>query len=154
MAINSLEKVINFFLDMAEQKTEEAQKMSIEKVEEIDDLDQGDNPERCVGNSWMSVHLVRVVGGVVPLELWTHRVQSGQFGTVNSIAIFQPSAVRGVRRCDPGPYGPHRAGAVVALPLGLVQELSRAAQKQLAGEISLPSLLRVVFATCEDSKQG
>lgn len=30
---------------MAESKTEEAQKTSIEKVEEIDDLDQGDVPE-------------------------------------------------------------------------------------------------------------
>ncbi|KAK6031362.1 hypothetical protein OSTOST_02485 [Ostertagia ostertagi] len=44
-AVKSLETVIEHFLQMAEQKTEEAQKTSIEKVEEIDDLDQGDVPE-------------------------------------------------------------------------------------------------------------
>ncbi|KAL6726627.1 hypothetical protein Aduo_008580 [Ancylostoma duodenale] len=45
VAVKSLETVIEHFLQMAEQKTEEAQKTSIEKVEEIDDLDQGDVPE-------------------------------------------------------------------------------------------------------------
>uniref|UniRef100_A0A1I7XT73 PCI domain-containing protein n=1 Tax=Heterorhabditis bacteriophora TaxID=37862 RepID=A0A1I7XT73_HETBA len=45
IAVKSLETVIEHFLTMAEQKTEEAQKTSIEKVEEIDDLDQGDVPE-------------------------------------------------------------------------------------------------------------
>ncbi|CAJ0941902.1 unnamed protein product, partial [Mesorhabditis belari] len=45
IAVTSLEKVITHFLSLAEQRTEEAQKISIEKVEEIDDLDQGDAPE-------------------------------------------------------------------------------------------------------------
>lgn len=45
VAIKSLETVIQRFLELAQQKTEEAQKTSIEKVEEIDDLDQADAPE-------------------------------------------------------------------------------------------------------------
>ncbi|VDN31008.1 unnamed protein product [Gongylonema pulchrum] len=45
VAIKSLETVIHKFLELAQQKTEEAQKTSIEKVEEIDDLDQADAPE-------------------------------------------------------------------------------------------------------------
>ncbi|VDM97595.1 unnamed protein product [Thelazia callipaeda] len=45
IAIKSLETVIQHFLELAQQKTEEAQKTSIEKVEEIDDLDQADAPE-------------------------------------------------------------------------------------------------------------
>ncbi|CAB3403650.1 unnamed protein product [Caenorhabditis bovis] len=44
--VKSLETVIEHFLKLAEQKTEEAQKQSIDKVEEIGDLDQGDVPER------------------------------------------------------------------------------------------------------------
>ncbi|PAV65190.1 hypothetical protein WR25_14519 isoform A [Diploscapter pachys] len=43
--VKSLETVIEFFLKLAEQKTLDAQKTSIEKVEEIDDLDQGDISE-------------------------------------------------------------------------------------------------------------
>uniref|UniRef100_A0A914ZX12 Eukaryotic translation initiation factor 3 subunit A n=2 Tax=Ascarididae TaxID=6250 RepID=A0A914ZX12_PARUN len=45
IAVKSLETVILRFLELAQQKTEEAQKTSIEKVEEIDDLDQADAPE-------------------------------------------------------------------------------------------------------------
>ncbi|VDK46888.1 unnamed protein product [Anisakis simplex] len=45
IAVKSLETVILRFLDLAKEKTEEAQKTSIEKVEEIDDLDQADAPE-------------------------------------------------------------------------------------------------------------
>ncbi|CAI4227480.1 unnamed protein product [Auanema sp. JU1783] len=45
IAVKSLETVIEHFLSLAEAKTVEAQKTSIEKVEEIDDLDQGDIPE-------------------------------------------------------------------------------------------------------------
>uniref|UniRef100_A0A0N5ANF3 Eukaryotic translation initiation factor 3 subunit A n=1 Tax=Syphacia muris TaxID=451379 RepID=A0A0N5ANF3_9BILA len=45
VAVQSLETVIHHFLELAQQKTEEAQKTSIEKVEEIDDLDQADAPE-------------------------------------------------------------------------------------------------------------
>ncbi|CAG9538670.1 unnamed protein product, partial [Cercopithifilaria johnstoni] len=48
VAIKSLETVIQRFLELAQQKTEEAQKTSIEKVEEIDDLDQADAPEKYV----------------------------------------------------------------------------------------------------------
>ncbi|EFP04231.1 CRE-EGL-45 protein [Caenorhabditis remanei] len=44
--VKSLETVVEHFLKLAESKTEEAQKQSIEKVEEIGDLDQGDVPER------------------------------------------------------------------------------------------------------------
>ncbi|CAI2348647.1 unnamed protein product [Caenorhabditis sp. 36 PRJEB53466] len=44
--VKSLETVVEHFLKLAEQKTEDAQKQSIEKVEEIGDLDQGDIPER------------------------------------------------------------------------------------------------------------
>lgn len=46
VAIKSLETVIQRFLELAQQKTEDAQKTSIEKVEEIDDLDQADAPEK------------------------------------------------------------------------------------------------------------
>lgn len=46
--MKSLETVVEHFLTLAESKTEEAQKTSIEKVEEIDDLDQGDIPETYV----------------------------------------------------------------------------------------------------------
>uniref|UniRef100_A0A914XEM4 Eukaryotic translation initiation factor 3 subunit A n=1 Tax=Plectus sambesii TaxID=2011161 RepID=A0A914XEM4_9BILA len=46
VAVKSLETVITHFLELAEQKTEEAQQASIDKVEEvIDDLDQADAPE-------------------------------------------------------------------------------------------------------------
>ncbi|GMT19012.1 hypothetical protein PFISCL1PPCAC_10309, partial [Pristionchus fissidentatus] len=45
VAVESLEKVIVHLLQLAEQKTEDAQKTSIEKVEEIDDLDNADAPE-------------------------------------------------------------------------------------------------------------
>ncbi|MFH4979304.1 hypothetical protein AB6A40_006013 [Gnathostoma spinigerum] len=45
IAVKSLEVVIQHFLELACQKTEEAQKNSIEAVEEIDDLDQADAPE-------------------------------------------------------------------------------------------------------------
>ncbi|CAJ0578705.1 unnamed protein product, partial [Mesorhabditis spiculigera] len=45
VAVTSLEKVISHLLTQAQQKAEDAQKTSIEKVEEIDDLDQGDAPE-------------------------------------------------------------------------------------------------------------
>ncbi|GMR42102.1 hypothetical protein PMAYCL1PPCAC_12297 [Pristionchus mayeri] len=45
VAVESLEKVIVHLLSLAEQKTEDAQKTSIEKVEEIDDLDNADAPE-------------------------------------------------------------------------------------------------------------
>jgi hypothetical protein len=44
--VKSLEVVIQRFLELAEQRTEDAQKSSIEKVEEIDDLDQADAPEK------------------------------------------------------------------------------------------------------------
>ncbi|EGT56636.1 hypothetical protein CAEBREN_02089 [Caenorhabditis brenneri] len=44
--VKSLETVVEHFLKLAEQRTEDAQKQSIEKVEEIGDLDQGDVPER------------------------------------------------------------------------------------------------------------
>ncbi|CAJ0945535.1 unnamed protein product, partial [Mesorhabditis belari] len=44
-AVSSLEKVINHYLFVAEQRVEEAQKMSIDKAGEIDDLDQGETPE-------------------------------------------------------------------------------------------------------------
>lgn len=44
--MESLEKVIVHLLSLAEAKTEEAQKTSIEKVEEIDDLDNADAPEK------------------------------------------------------------------------------------------------------------
>lgn len=47
VALKSLETVLEKFLHLAEQKTEEAQKTSIEKVEEIDDLDVAiDSPEK------------------------------------------------------------------------------------------------------------
>lgn len=46
----SLENVFDKFLDLAEHKTEEAQRSSIEKVEEIDDLDVADAPEKLVNN--------------------------------------------------------------------------------------------------------
>lgn len=39
MALKSLEIVLEKYLRLAEQRTEEAQKKSIENVEEIDDLD-------------------------------------------------------------------------------------------------------------------
>jgi len=42
----SLEKIITKYLELAEKKTEEARKSSAEKVEEIDDLDAGDAPEK------------------------------------------------------------------------------------------------------------
>lgn len=44
--VKSLETVVDHFLKLAESRTEDAQKQSIEKVEEIGDLDQGDVPER------------------------------------------------------------------------------------------------------------
>lgn len=46
VSVQSLKNVIEKFLSLAEQKTEEAQKASIEKVEEIDDLDLADAPEQ------------------------------------------------------------------------------------------------------------
>ncbi|KAK0409920.1 hypothetical protein QR680_004835 [Steinernema hermaphroditum] len=44
-AVESLQTVLTHFLDLAEKKIEDAQQASIEKVEEIDDLDQADAPE-------------------------------------------------------------------------------------------------------------
>jgi len=41
-----LEKIILKYLDLAEKKTEEARRSSAEKLEEIDDLDTGDAPEK------------------------------------------------------------------------------------------------------------
>lgn len=46
MAVKSLETVLEKFLTLAEQKTLEAQKHSIDKIEEIDDLDIADAPEK------------------------------------------------------------------------------------------------------------
>ncbi|KAK0414868.1 hypothetical protein QR680_011649 [Steinernema hermaphroditum] len=43
--VKSLESVLTHFLTLAERRTEDAQQASIEKVEEIDDLDQADAPE-------------------------------------------------------------------------------------------------------------
>lgn len=51
MNVKSLETVLEKFLKLAEQKTVEAQKISIEKIEEIDDLDVADAPEKCF-SSW------------------------------------------------------------------------------------------------------
>lgn len=44
--MKSLESVLEKFLQLAEQKAVEAQKHSIEKIEEIDDLDVADVPEK------------------------------------------------------------------------------------------------------------
>jgi translation initiation factor 3 subunit A len=46
VSVQSLKNVVEKFLSLAEQKTEEAQKASIERVEEIDDLDSADAPEQ------------------------------------------------------------------------------------------------------------
>ena len=46
VAVKSLETVLERFILLAEQKTLEAQKHSIEKIEEIDDLDVADAPEK------------------------------------------------------------------------------------------------------------
>lgn len=46
VSVTSLKTVIDRFLNLAEQKTEEAQKESVERVEEIDDLDNADAPEK------------------------------------------------------------------------------------------------------------
>jgi translation initiation factor 3 subunit A len=46
VSVQSLKNVVEHFLRLAEQRTEEAQKASIEKVEEIDDLDAADTPEK------------------------------------------------------------------------------------------------------------
>lgn len=42
----SLEKIITKYLELAEKRTEEARRSSAERVEEIDDLDAGDAPEK------------------------------------------------------------------------------------------------------------
>lgn len=49
MNVKSLEDVITTFLELAENKTEEARLESAEKAEEIqEDLDQADAPEKYV----------------------------------------------------------------------------------------------------------
>ncbi|KAF7639541.1 Eukaryotic translation initiation factor 3 subunit A [Meloidogyne graminicola] len=67
VAVKSLENVIESFLSLAEQKTLEAQKSSIEKVEEIDDLDVGDAPENL---------LLSFVSGAVPQDRMDRTVLS------------------------------------------------------------------------------
>ncbi|CAJ0586111.1 unnamed protein product, partial [Mesorhabditis spiculigera] len=58
VAVTSLEKVLTHVLDLARKRAEEAQKSSIDKVEEIDDLDSGDNPEHLL-LSVVSGHLAQ-----------------------------------------------------------------------------------------------
>ncbi|KAI1725281.1 PCI domain-containing protein [Ditylenchus destructor] len=68
VALKSLETVLEKFLHLAEQKTEEAQKTSIEKVEEIDDLDVAiDSPENL---------LLSVVSGAVTQDRMDRTVLS------------------------------------------------------------------------------
>nr|CAD2140955.1 unnamed protein product [Meloidogyne enterolobii] len=67
VAVKSLETVLETFLTLAEQKTLEAQKSSIEKIEEIDDLDVADAPENL---------LLSFVSGAVPQDRMDRTVLS------------------------------------------------------------------------------
>lgn len=65
--VASLEKCMRHLLTLAEQKTEAAQKESIEKIDEIDDLDVADAPEAL---------LLSVVSGAVPQDRMDRTVLS------------------------------------------------------------------------------
>ncbi|KAK6742169.1 hypothetical protein RB195_009811 [Necator americanus] len=83
VAVKSLETVIEHFLQMAEQKTEEAQKTSIEKVEEIDDLDQGDVPETVKLSSPESLTMMQEtrlcqLDTAIQMELWQEAYRSAE----------------------------------------------------------------------------
>lgn len=67
VAVKSLETVLETFLTLAEQKTLEAHKSSIEKIEEIDDLDVADAPENL---------LLSFVSGAVPQDRMDRTVLS------------------------------------------------------------------------------
>ncbi|TKR78190.1 hypothetical protein L596_019040 [Steinernema carpocapsae] len=67
VCVKSLESVLTHFLTLAEKKTEDAQQASIEKVEEIDDLDQADAPEN---------FLLSVVSGAATKERMDRAVLS------------------------------------------------------------------------------
>ncbi|CAD5212338.1 unnamed protein product [Bursaphelenchus xylophilus] len=67
VSVTSLKSVIEHFLGLAEQKTEEAQKESMERVEEIDDLDSADAPENL---------LLSVVSGAVTQDRMDRTVLS------------------------------------------------------------------------------
>ncbi|CAD5207713.1 unnamed protein product [Bursaphelenchus okinawaensis] len=67
ISVTSLKAVIERFLGLAEQKTEEAQKESMERVEEIDDLDSADAPENL---------LLSVVSGAVTQDRMDRTVLS------------------------------------------------------------------------------
>nr|CAD2170560.1 unnamed protein product [Meloidogyne enterolobii] len=67
VAVKSLETVFSALLTLAEKKTLEAQKSSIEKMEEIDDLDVADTPENL---------LLSVVSGAVPQDRMDRTVLS------------------------------------------------------------------------------
>nr|CAD2136034.1 unnamed protein product [Meloidogyne enterolobii] len=67
VAVKSLETVLSALLTLAEKKTLEAQKSSIEKMEEIDDLDVADMPENL---------LLSFVSGAVPQDRMDRTVLS------------------------------------------------------------------------------